>query len=83
MLFIRFANRAVQAVRHSDCVSAWMNAENTIAGHIKWTGFRSRPKPTIRIEHLKTGAIIDHPLEADGVKSYAEEVLAKLPRRGC
>jgi hypothetical protein len=57
---------------------------NTIAGHIKWTGYRSGPRPTIRIEHHKTGAIIAHRLEADGVKFYAdaEGVLAKLPRRG-
>jgi hypothetical protein len=60
-----------------------------IAGHIKWSGYRSGPKPTIRIEHHKTGAVIDHPLEeklADGaiVKFYdeAESILAKLTRRG-
>ena len=43
-----------------------------------------RTKPTIRVENHKTGAIIDHPLEADGVKFYAaaEETLAKFPRRG-
>jgi hypothetical protein len=42
--------------------------ENVIAGHIKWTAYRNG-KPTIRIEH---------PLEAEGVKFYAdaEEVLA-------
>ena len=58
--------------------------ENLIAGHIKWTGYRSGPKPTIRIEHHKTGPIIAHRLDADGVKFYAdaEEVLAKPPRRG-
>src|SRR4030088_313964 len=63
--------------------------ENVIAGHIKWTGYRTGPKPTIRIEHHKTGAVIDHPLEerlADGttVRFYddAEAVLAKLTRRG-
>ena len=48
----------------------------------------SNPKPTIRIEHRKTGAIIDHPLEealpSGVVKFYeeAEAVLANLPRRG-
>jgi hypothetical protein len=38
----------------------------------------------IRIGHHNTGAIIDRPLEADGVRFYAdaEEVLARLPRRG-
>jgi hypothetical protein len=41
---------------------------------------RDRSGP-IRIEHCKTGANIDYPLEAYGVKFYAdaEEVLAKLP----
>jgi hypothetical protein len=60
-----------------------------IAGHIKWSGYRSGPKPTIRIEHHKTGAVIDHPLEeklADGaiVKFYdeAESIPANLTRRG-
>lgn len=65
------------------CFEWLQRPENVIAGHIKWTGYRNG-KPTIRVEHHKTGAIIDHPLEADGVKFYAdaEEVLAKLPRRG-
>jgi len=57
--------------------------ENVVAGHIKWTGYRN-PKPTIRVEHHKTGEIVDHPLEENGVKFYeeAEEVLSHLPRRG-
>ena len=44
----------------------------------------SSGQPTIRVEHHKTGAIIDHPFEADVVKFYAaaEEVLVKFPRRG-
>jgi hypothetical protein len=58
--------------------------ENLIAGYVKWTGYRSGPKPTIRVKHHKTGAIIDRPLEGDVVKFYAaaEEVLVKFPRRG-
>jgi integrase len=65
------------------CFEWLQRPENVIAGHIKWNGYRNG-KPTIRVEHHKTGAIIDHPLEADSVKFYAdaEEVLAKLPRRG-
>jgi integrase len=65
------------------CFEWLQRPENVIAGHIKWTGYRNG-KPTIRVEHHKTGAIVDHPLEADGMKFYAdaEEVLAKLPRRG-
>jgi hypothetical protein len=71
------------------CFEWLQRPENVIAGHIKWTGYRTGPKPTIRIEHHKTGAVIDHPLEErlpDGtiVKFYedAETVLAKLTRRG-
>jgi hypothetical protein len=65
------------------CFEWLQRPENVIAGHIKWNGYRNG-KPTIRVEHHKTGAIIDHPLEAEGEKFYAdaEEVLAKLPRRG-
>lgn len=65
------------------CFEWLQRPENVIAGHIKWSGYRN-PKPTIRVEHHKTGAVVDHPLEADGVKFYAdaEEVLAKLPRLG-
>lgn len=70
------------------CFEWLQRPENVIAGHIKWTGYRNG-KPTIRIEHHKTGAIVDHPLEermSDGsvVKFYAdaEAVLAQLPRRG-
>jgi hypothetical protein len=71
------------------CFEWLQRPENVIAGHIKWSGYRSGPKPTIRIEHHKTGSVIDHPLEerlADGamVKFYeeAEGVLGKLTRRG-
>ncbi|MGL3214243.1 hypothetical protein [Bradyrhizobium sp. BR 1433] len=68
------------------CFEWLQRPENVIAGHIKWTGHRTGSKPTIRIEHHKTGAVIDHPLEerlASGeiVRFYeeAEGVLAKLP----
>jgi hypothetical protein len=71
------------------CFEWLQRPENVIAGHIKWSGYRSGPKPTIRIEHHKTGAIVNHPLEErleDGsvVEFYAdaEEVLSHLPRRG-
>jgi hypothetical protein len=66
------------------CFEWLQRPENVIAGHIKWTGYRTGPKPTIRIEHHKTGAVIDHPLEDGDVKFYAdaEAVLAKLTRRG-
>jgi integrase len=70
------------------CFEWLQRPENVIAGHIKWNGYRN-PKPTIRVEHHKTGEAVDHPLEEtlpDGsvVKFYpdAEDVLTKLPRRG-
>ena len=63
--------------------------ENVIAGHVKWTGYRTGPRPTIQIVHHKTGVTIDHPLEEtleDGtvVKFYAdaEDILGHLARRG-
>jgi hypothetical protein len=71
------------------CFEWLQRPENVIAGHIKWTGYRAGPVPTIQIEHHKTGAVVQHPLEeklADGtvVKFYAdaEEVLSHLTRRG-
>jgi hypothetical protein len=71
------------------CFEWLQRPENVIAGHIKWTGYRTEPKPTIRIEHHKTGAVIDHPLEEilpdrTIIKFYddAEAILAKLTRRG-
>ncbi|WP_166298197.1 hypothetical protein [Bradyrhizobium sp. 2S1] len=71
------------------CFEWLQRPENVIGGHVKWTGYRTGPKPTIRIEHHKTGAVIDHPLEehlpsGEIVRFYeeAEGVLAKLARRG-
>jgi hypothetical protein len=71
------------------CFEWLQRPENVIAGHIKWAGYRTGPKPTIRIEHHKTGAVIDHPLEEilpdrTVIKFYddAEAILAKLTRRG-
>jgi hypothetical protein len=71
------------------CFEWLQRPENVIAGHIKWSGYRTGLTPTIQIEHHKTGAIVPHPLEEklpDGsiVKFYAdaEEVLSHLKRRG-
>ncbi len=55
------------------CFEWLQRPENVIAGHIKWTGYRTGQKPTIRIEHHKTGAVLDHPLEDGDVRR----------RRGC
>jgi hypothetical protein len=66
------------------CFEWLQRPENVIAGHIKWIGYRTGYKPTIRIEHHKTGAVIDHPLEDGDFKFYAEAeaVLSHLKRRG-
>jgi hypothetical protein len=71
------------------CFEWLQRPENVIAGHIKWSGYRTGPTPTIQIEHHKTGAVVHHPLEEkleDGsvVKFYAdaEEILSHLTRRG-
>ena len=56
-----------------------------VAGHIKWNGYRNNGETAIRIEHHKTGAIVNHPLEdEDGVLFYeeAEDVLSHLKRLG-
>jgi hypothetical protein len=71
------------------CYEWLQRPENVIAGHIKWVGYRPGGKPTIQIEHHKTGAVIEHPLEErleDGtvVKFYedAEEIISHLTRLG-
>lgn len=71
------------------CFEWLQRPENVIAGHIKWSGYRVGATPTIQIEHHKTGAKIDHPLEEeldDGtiVQFYpeAEAVLSHLKRLG-
>ena len=71
------------------CFEWLQRPENVIAGYIKWSGYRPSGKSTIQIEHHKTGAVIEHPLEEvldDGslVKFYedAEAILSHLKRRG-
>jgi hypothetical protein len=71
------------------CFEWLQRPENVLAGHIKWSGYRTSPNPTIQVEHHKTGAIVAHPLEErlpDGsvVRFYedAEKILSHLKRRG-
>jgi hypothetical protein len=72
------------------CFEWLQRPENVLAGHLSWFDYRNERWPNaIRIFHHKTGHQVWHPLEEatnDGVvvKFYeeAEEVLAKLPRRG-
>ena len=87
-----FAKTAIEA-GYSEAAAAavicfeWLQRpENVLAGYIRWTDYRGREAPkAIRIFHHKTGAVVLHPLQdGDGTLFYrdAEEVLAKVPRRG-
>ncbi|MBR1316942.1 hypothetical protein JQ562_38405 [Bradyrhizobium sp. AUGA SZCCT0051] len=59
-----------------------------IAGHIKWTDYRTGPKPAIWIEHTRAGPQstipwkTNCPPERSSNFKEAEAVLAKLTRRG-
>jgi hypothetical protein len=71
------------------CFEWLQRPENVLEGHISWSDYRNEKWPNaIRIFHHKTGQHVWHPLEemtVDGVAKFyeeAEEVLAKLPRRG-
>ena len=87
-----FAKNAIQAGYPEAAAAAvicfeWLQRpENVLAGYIRWTDYRGRDAPTaIQIFHHKTGAVVLHPLQdGDGTLFYgdAEEVLAKVPRRG-
>jgi hypothetical protein len=87
-----FAKTAIQSSYPEAAAAAiicfeWLQRpENVLAGFIRWTDYRGREAPTaIRILHHKTGAIVLHPLQdSDGTLFYgdAEDVLAKVPRRG-
>ena len=87
-----FAKTAIQSSYPEAAAAAiicfeWLQRpENVLAGYIRWTDYRGREAPTaIRIFHHKTGAIVLHPLQdSDGTLFYgdAEDVLAKVPRRG-
>jgi integrase len=83
-------NGEVEAAAAAVICFEWLQRpENVIAGHLKWSDYRSAKTPSvIRILHHKTGAIVLHPLEEQTstgiVKFYeeAEEVLSHLKRRG-
>jgi hypothetical protein len=72
------------------CFEWLQRPENVVAGHITWNDYRSPSSPsTIRVEHHKTGTVASHPLEetndkGEVIRFYAdaEDVLAKLPKRG-
>jgi hypothetical protein len=91
----RFAAGAIELGRPEAAAAAiicfeWLQRpENVLAGVLRWPDYRSKEWPdAIKILHHKTGATVWHPLEeaVEGavVKFYpeAEEILAKLPRRG-
>ena len=87
-----FANTAIQSGYPEAAAAAiicfeWLQRpENVLSGYIRWTDYRGREAPTaIRVFHHKTGAVVLHPLQdVDGTLFYAdaEDVLARLPRRG-
>jgi hypothetical protein len=71
------------------CFEFLQRPENVLAGYLAWPDYRPKDAPTaIRIIHHKTGATVWHPLEEttdEGtIKFYAhaEQVLARVPRRG-
>jgi hypothetical protein len=91
----KFAWKAIDADHPEPAAAAviafeWLQRpENILAGCVTWPDYRGKQAPgAIKIEHHKTGAVVWHPLEETTdqgtVKFYedAEEVLARLPRRG-
>jgi hypothetical protein len=71
------------------CFEWLQRPENVIGGYLTWPDYRPADFPhALRIVHHKTGAVVWHPLEEitpDGpVRFYpeAEDILARLPRRG-
>jgi hypothetical protein len=72
------------------CFEWLQRPENVVGGYLTWPDYRPCDFPhALRIVHHKTGSVVWHPLEEtapDGspVRYYpeAEDVLARLPRRG-
>lgn len=68
------------------CFEWLQRPESVIAGGVSWTDYRSRGNPkAVRIEHHKTGEMVQHPLDDDDGEAFygeAERILAQLPRRG-
>lgn len=83
-----FAWAAVEAGRPEAGAAAvicfeWLQRpENVIGGYVRWGDYK--PGVSIRIEHHKTGEMVQHPLTDGAVAFYAEaeEILATLPKRG-
>lgn len=83
-----FAWAAIEAERPEAAAAAvicfeWLQRpENVVGGYVRWGDYK--PGVSIRIEHHKTGQMVEHPL-TDGETAFypeAEEILGKLPRRG-
>lgn len=69
------------------CFEWLQRPENVLAGYVRWTDYD--PGKHIRIEHHKTGEMVQHPLgefaaggEYISFYEEAESVLKALPRRG-
>jgi hypothetical protein len=91
----RFALGCIERGRPEPAAAAvicfeWLQRpENVLAGILKWPDYRNKEWPTaVKILHHKTGATVWHPLEeaieGETIQFYAdaENILAKLPRRG-
>jgi hypothetical protein len=71
------------------CFEWLQRPENVLAGYVRWSDYRNPTWPrAIRIEHHKTGEMVLHPLEEAAGEvptsfyAEAEEILAKVPKRG-
>lgn len=71
------------------CFEWLQRPENVLAGYVGWSDYRNPSWPaSIRIEHHKTGAMVQHPLQEAGEDgtvffySEAEEILDRVPKRG-
>jgi len=63
------------------CFEWLQRPENVVSGYLRWTDYK--PGISIRIEHHKTGEMVEHPLSDRDVLFYpeAEEILALVPKR--
>jgi integrase len=64
----------------------WLQRPENVIGHMTWNDYRGPVAPEqIRIVHHKTGETVLHPLADENGEAFyeeAEQVLARLPRRG-
>ncbi|WP_339892897.1 hypothetical protein [uncultured Devosia sp.] len=63
------------------CFEWLQRPENVVYGYISWSDYK--PNVSIRIEHHKTGEMLEHPLSDGSLLFYpeAEEILSLVPKR--